>query len=164
MNEAQSGARTPSANDIRKAGRLSVYELLAAQAQRDPQAVAIEQASLRRTYGALDERVVRLAAGLRHKGVRYGDRVAILSENRAEFIEVQLAAAYLGAVVACQNWRLAAAELQHCLDLVSPALIIVSQRFAPTLSALDLHGVERLIIESQYEPLIETTAPLAARP
>ena len=164
MKEAQSSARSASAADIRSAGRLSVYELFAAQVQRDPHALAIEQGSLRRSYGVLDARVVRLAAALHAKGVRYGDRVAILSENRAEYIELELAAAYLGAIVACQNWRLAAGELQHCLDLVSPALVLASQRFAPTLFALDLRGVESLIIERDYEALIDTAAPLAARP
>jgi fatty-acyl-CoA synthase len=96
--------------------------------------------------------------------VRYGDRIGLLSENRAEYIEIELAAAYLGAIVACQNWRLAAAELQHCLDLVSPALVIASRRFAQTLSALDLHGVAGFIIEDDHEALVQTTRPLAERP
>jgi acyl-CoA synthetase (AMP-forming)/AMP-acid ligase II len=164
MNGAHSNARTTSATDIRRAGRLSVYELFAAQVQRDPNAVAIEQGSLLRSYGALDARVMRLAAALHHKGVRYGDRVAILSENRAEYIEVELAAAYLGAIVACQNWRLVGAELQHCLDLVSPSLVLASRRFEQILSSLDLHGVESLIIERDYEAQIDSTPPLAARP
>jgi acyl-CoA synthetase (AMP-forming)/AMP-acid ligase II len=164
MKDAQSSARSTSAADIRRSGRLSVYELFAAQVQRDPNAVAIEQGGLRRSYGALDERVARLAAALSRKGVRYGDRIGLLSENRAEYIEIELAAAYLGAIVACQNWRLAAAELQHCLDLVSPALVIASRRFAQTLSALDLHGVASFIIENDYEALIQTAQPLAERP
>jgi acyl-CoA synthetase (AMP-forming)/AMP-acid ligase II len=164
MKDAQSSARKTSAADIRRSGRLSVYELFAAQVQREPDAVAIEQGSSRRSYGALNERAVRLAAALHGKGVRYGDRIGLLSENRAEYIEIELAAAYLGAIVACQNWRLAAAELQHCLDLVSPALVIASQRFAQTLSALDLHGVESFIIEDDYEALVQTTLPLAESP
>jgi acyl-CoA synthetase (AMP-forming)/AMP-acid ligase II len=164
MKEAQSSARKTSAADIRRSGRLSVYELFAAQVQRDPNAVAIEHSGLRRSYGALNVRVVRLAPALTGKGVRYGDRIGLLSENRAEYVEIELAAAYLGAIVACQNWRLAAAELQHCLDLVSPALVIASRRFAPTLSALDLHGVESFIIENDYEALIESAPPLAERP
>ena len=164
MKDAQSSARKTSAADIRRSGRLSVYELFAAQVQRDPDAVAIEQGSSRRSYGALNERAVRLAAALHGKGVRYGDRIGLLSENRAEYIEIELAAAYLGAIVACQNWRLAAAELQHCLDLVSPALVIASRRFAQTLSALDLHGVESFIIEDDYEALVQTTLPLAESP
>jgi Acyl-CoA synthetases (AMP-forming)/AMP-acid ligases II len=127
--------------------------------------VAIEQGGSRRSYGALNERVVRLAAALHGKGVRYGDRIGLLSENRAEYIEIELAAAYLGAIVACQNWRLAAAELQHCLDLVSPALVIASRRFAQTLSALrsarrrKLHQ-SRMITKRWCKP----PRPLAERP
>jgi acyl-CoA synthetase (AMP-forming)/AMP-acid ligase II len=154
MKEAQSGAHGTA--DIRRSGRLSVYELFAAQVKRDPNTLAIEQGSLRRSYGALNERVRRLGAALQGKGIRYGDRIALLSENRAEYIEIELATACLGAIVACQNWRLAAAELQHCLDLVCPALVVVSQRFANTLSALDLHGVKSFVIEDHYEELIGT--------
>jgi acyl-CoA synthetase (AMP-forming)/AMP-acid ligase II len=161
MTEAKPSA--PGAADIRKAGQLGVYELFAAQATRDPSALAIEQASVRRSYGALDERVRRLAAALRRRGIRYGERIALLSENRAEYIEIELAAAYLGVIVACQNWRLAAAELQHCLDLVSPALVIASRRFAKVLSALDLRGVKSFIIEDDYEALIESAPPLQER-
>ena len=162
MKEAQSSAHGVA--DIRRSGRLSVYELFAAQAKRDPNAPAIEQGSLRRSYGALDERVRRLAAALRGKGIRRGDRIALLSENRAEYVEIELASAYLGAIVACQNWRLAAPELQHCLDLVSPALVIVSRRFAKMLSVLDLHGVKSFIIEDQYEELIETSSAPSESP
>jgi fatty-acyl-CoA synthase len=54
--------------------------------------------------------------------------VAILSENRAEYIECLIAAAKLGVVLACQNWRLADDELTHCLQLVTPSLVVVSPR------------------------------------
>ena len=78
MKDAQSSARKTSAADIRRSGRLSVYErLFAAQVQRDPDAVAIEQGGSRRSYGALNERAVRLAAALHGKGVRYGDRIGL---------------------------------------------------------------------------------------
>jgi acyl-CoA synthetase (AMP-forming)/AMP-acid ligase II len=162
MNEARSSAR--GGVDIRRAGQLSVYELFAAQVRRDPSALAIEQGSLRRSFGALDGRVRRLAAALRSEGIRYGDRIALLSENRAEYIEIELAAACLGAIVACQNWRLAAAELQHCLDLVSPALVIGSRRFAKLLSALDLRRVKSFIIEDCYEALMENAPTTLERP
>ena len=164
MKQAQSSALKNGATDIRRSGRLSVYELFAAQVTRDPNAIAIEQGSLRRCYGALNERVRRLAGALAGKAIRHGDRIALLSENRAEYIELELAAGYLGANVACQNWRLAAAELQHCLDLVSPALVIASRRFAGTLSALDLRGAKSLIIEDDYEQLIQTAPAPSERP
>jgi acyl-CoA synthetase (AMP-forming)/AMP-acid ligase II len=162
MKEGQS--RAQGAADIRRSGRLSVYELFASQAKRNPEALAIEQGDLRRSYGALDERVRALAAALHREGIRAGDRIAVLSENRAEYIEIELAAAALGVIVACQNWRLATAELQHCLDLVSPTLVIASRRFANTLATLDLRGVKSFLIEDRHEALIEAARTLAEFP
>src|SRR5262249_24867591 len=45
-----------------------------------------------------------------------------------EYLETFLAAARLGAVVACQNGRLAAPELRHCLELVEPTVLLASPR------------------------------------
>jgi acyl-CoA synthetase (AMP-forming)/AMP-acid ligase II len=155
------GKPTP---EIRAAGRLTVYGLFAAQAARDPDAVAIEWAGAQRSYAALNRRVVRLAAALRDRGVGYGDRVALISENRCEYIEIELALAYLGAILACQNWRLAGPEMQHCLRLVTPRLVIASRRFAPAVSALDLGGAPVLVIEDDHERMIELAATIIDPP
>src|ERR1041384_4228117 len=45
------------------------------------------------SYRQLEQRMRRLAAALAASGVSRGDRVALLSENRAEYLEVFLAAA-----------------------------------------------------------------------
>ena len=113
-----------SAASVHRAGGLTVYELFAAQVSRDVTAIAIEQGELRLTYAALDARVRKLAGALLDMGATRGKRIALLSENRHEYIEIQLAAAFIGAILACQNWRLAPAELRHCVALVSPSLII----------------------------------------
>jgi acyl-CoA synthetase (AMP-forming)/AMP-acid ligase II len=139
--------------EIRAAGRLTVYGLFAAQAARDPDAIAVEWTGARRSYAELNRRVVRLASALRARGVDYGDRVALISENRCEYIEIELALAYLGGILACQNWRLAGPEMQHCLELVTPKLIVASRRFAPAVSALDL-GAPILVIEDDHEQMI----------
>jgi acyl-CoA synthetase (AMP-forming)/AMP-acid ligase II len=141
--------------DVAAAGRLTVHGLFRACARRDPEAVALEQGARRVSYRELERRVAALAGALHGLGLRRGDRLALLSENRLEYAEIELACATLGAIVACQNWRLAAAELQHCIDLVDPFLIVVSQRFAPTLAALDTGARRHLVIERDYEPLLE---------
>jgi acyl-CoA synthetase (AMP-forming)/AMP-acid ligase II len=122
-------AATSVGRDVARAGRLSVYELFRSRVRHEPAALAVEENGRQLTYGELDARVCRVASLLRQQGVAHGDRVALLSENRTEYLEVQLAAARIGAIVACQNWRLAAAELQHCISLVTPKLIVVSPRF-----------------------------------
>src|SRR5689334_1715139 len=113
---------------IGRAGRLTVYELFRSRVRRDPGALAVEAGSLRLSYRELDERVRRLAGGLKTRNIGRGDRVAIVSENRVEYVELELAAAMLGAIVACQNWRLAHEELAHCIGLVSPRLVLTSHR------------------------------------
>ena len=117
-----------SADGVRLATTMTVAALFEARAQVEPDRIAIVDGTRERTYGQLADRVARLAAVLGARGVARGDRVAVLSENRAEVLELLLAAARIGAIVACQSWRLAAPELRHCLELVEPTLAFISPR------------------------------------
>jgi len=112
----------------------SVSGLFEARVRVHPDRVAVVDGARTFTYGALDVRVHRLAGALARRGVARGDRIAILSENRVEYLETFLAAARIGAIVACQNWRLAAPELAHCLDLVEPRMLLASPRHAGRLA------------------------------
>jgi len=113
----------------RAATALTVGAAVAERARIHPHRIALAQGERRITYGELQERVQRLAWLMLREGVQRGDRVAVLSENRIEYIEVLLAAAHIGAIVACQNWRQAPVELEHCLRLVNPRIVFVSPRF-----------------------------------
>lgn len=121
---------------IHRAAQSTVASLVSGQARLYPERIAIVDGDRRTTYAALELRAQRLANVLATSGVRPGDRVALLSENRGEILEVFLAAARLGAIVACQNWRLAPPELAHCVNLVAPVAAIASPRHAAALSAL----------------------------
>src|SRR5690606_316175 len=83
----------------------------------------------------------------------------ILAENRIEYLELKLAAAKLGVIVACQNWRLAPPELQHCLDLVEPRLILVSPRHAGLLAKVDTRGLPVLTYGDDVEARLAAAAP-----
>ena len=54
-------------------------------------------------------------------------------------------AAKLGVTLACQNWRQADAELQHCIRLVEPALLVVSERARRRRSTALDHGAPRVL-------------------
>ncbi len=149
---------TPIDADIARAGHLTVYGLFHARAALDPQAVAIVEGETRLSYGTLDERVKRLASALHARGIRRGDRIAVLSQNRTEYIEIELAAARIGAIVACQNWRLTAAELKGCIELVEPRLIVVSERFSALLASAGRLDAPVLTIETQYEDFLAGAA------
>ena len=141
-------------NGISRAGRLTVYELFRSRVRRDGEALAVEHGSRRVSYAELDGRVRRLSDALASRGIVRGDRIAMLSENRPEYVELELAAARLGAIVACQNWRLVAAELRHCVTLVEPRIAIVSARFRPALDGLALPGLPTLCIDDSWDALL----------
>lgn len=140
---------------IESASGLTVGQMFRRQVRRSPGQVALEQEGRRITYAELDVRVNRLANRLAALGVHSGDRVAIFSENRIEYVELQLAAAKLGVIVACQNWRLAPSELVHCLSLVEPKATFVSERFVSLLSGLNCDAGRTITLGEEYERLLQ---------
>jgi fatty-acyl-CoA synthase len=79
-------------------------------------------------------------------------------------VELELAAACLGCIIACQNWRLSEGELQHCIDLVDPILVVTSERFLSTIDRLTLDTRQVLTLESGYEPMLANAEPLQPLP
>ncbi len=143
---------------VQRSAASTVAGFFMEHARRVPDAVAIEDGKTRRTYGDLAIRTAHLAGYLSQQGVRKGDRVAILSENRPEFLELFIAAARIGAIVACQNWRLAAPELHHCLDLVEPLLIFVSPRHSDAFRQLEME-VPAVEYGPAYEEILIQATP-----
>jgi acyl-CoA synthetase (AMP-forming)/AMP-acid ligase II len=138
----------------------TIIGLIRARADEDPGAVALDDGDRNLTYRALVSAVDRAAAGLVNHGVGHGDRVAMLSENSIEYAIAQLACAKLGAIAACQNWRLSDAELAHCIELVEPVLLLHSgsqcdavRRLAPACPASPIEQLQA-----------DGFAPDAARP
>ncbi len=82
------------------------------------------------TWRDFDERVDRLARGLRSLGVGRGDRVACLMHNRPEFLELFWATVRLGALFAPINVRLALPELRYILGDLDPTVITTEEAFA----------------------------------
>ncbi len=147
---------------VRQSAASTVASLFAAQAAIHSGRTAAEDRTRRFSYGELDERTRRLAGLLAERGIVPGSRIAILSENRLEYLEAFLAAGRLGAIAACQNWRLAAPELAHCLDLVEPEIVLVSPRFEAALEALGRGGPEPIVFGDGYEKLLAGAAPQEA--
>src|SRR5690606_3890148 len=142
---------------VRRASSWTVGEVVAAQARRVPDRVAVDDGRRALSYRELEERVCRLANCLLALGVERGSRIAILSENRTEYIEAALAAARTGAILCALNWRLAHAELAHCVELVEPSVVLVSPRFLPAYDALGRASPARIVFGEEYERRIGAT-------
>src|SRR4051794_18429410 len=91
-----------------------------------PAAIAVRDGDDALSYADLETTVVSLASRLAHAGVRPGDRVALLAENRAEWVLAFLACLEVGALVVPANVRLGAAELGRQLTIAAPRLALVS--------------------------------------
>lgn len=77
------------------------------------------------------------AAGMRARGVHRGSRVAILTDNRPEFVVAWYACQFLGATIASINPELPADTQAHLVDLIKPTLCVRSapDGFAPAAVA-----------------------------
>ncbi|TML78914.1 MAG: long-chain fatty acid--CoA ligase, partial [Actinobacteria bacterium] len=76
----------------------SVAELLRARAAAHPDRDFLWCDAERWTYAETDRRTDAVAAGLAETGVAAGDRVAVISSNRPEMLELLFALAKLGAI------------------------------------------------------------------
>ncbi len=146
---------------INQAASSTVSGLFASRARIQPNKIALAAGQICLTYGELDERVNRLASQFAKYDVVRGDRIAVLSGNCNEYLEIMLAAARVGAVVACQNSRLAPMELQHCIELAQPRIVIVSAEHRPALAACGASGNRHIVeLGEPYDELIASGSPL----
>jgi len=98
--------------------------------------LALVDGRCQRTYAELDARVNRLANVFLEQGFERGDRVMCCMRNRAELVEIYLALQKIGAVYAPVNFRLASAELGHCVRLVEPRAIVFEEQTLPLAEAV----------------------------
>ncbi|PXY35956.1 AMP-binding protein [Prauserella flavalba] len=92
----------------------------------DAQALYDVPNNRRMAWRELDERVRRLANGLRSFGLEVGDRVAVLTRNSVEFQELYFAAGRAGLILQPLNWRLGSAELARLIGDAAPRVVITS--------------------------------------
>src|SRR5580704_11200055 len=89
------------------------------------------------SYAAFHARIGRTAQALQTEyDVGRGDRVAVLSLNRPEYLVLLYACARLGAMLVPLNWRLAMAEQLFILSDSGAKVVVLEQAFADILPAL----------------------------
>jgi fatty-acyl-CoA synthase len=88
------------------------------------------------SYGELAQRSARLARGLIARGVRPGERVALVLPNGADMIAARFAVARAGAVAVPVSFRLHAGELAQVLGQARATALITLEEFRE-LDALD---------------------------
>lgn len=118
---------------LRNFGLTDVYRR---NAEFFPDRTAFVFESQRITHREYLERVERLAGGLAREGVKSGDRVAILSQNSLEMIDLIGAVALLGAILLPVNFRLNAEEIGYVLADGAPVLVVAGPEYQETMASL----------------------------
>ena len=113
---------------------MTMGDQLARHARKIPDAAAFTFGDVTLTYRQMDERVSRLANALRDRGVRTGDRVAVLGLNTLEVIEAFIAATRLGVICVPLNFRLVADEIAYMLQDSGAVAVIVQAPLAETMT------------------------------
>ena len=114
-------------NDVDARRRNHWVNHIARHAHEKPGEVYLRFGGVSITWSRLHMRVVTVAAALRRRGVRAGDRVAIMMTNRPEFLETMFAANALGAIVVPVNFRLAPEEIAFILTDSGASLLVVDE-------------------------------------
>lgn len=100
-----------------------------------------------RSWAELEASIRRLANGLAALGLRPGDKVAVLSHNRPEFIEVLLGNLRAGTWHVPLNWHLTVAEISYILKDSGSVVLITDESNADTARAAAADaGVEHVLI------------------
>ena len=89
------------------------------------------------THRELDERSNRLAQLWHARGLRRGDHVAILLENRVEFYDAVWAALRSGLYFTPVNTHLTAPEIAYIVGDCGARSVVTSARFAEVVAGLD---------------------------
>jgi acyl-CoA synthetase (AMP-forming)/AMP-acid ligase II len=125
------------------------------------------------TWAQWNDRVRRLAGGLRARGIKRGDVVGFLDKNHPACVELTIAAASLGAANAIINFRLAADELDHVLNDSGAKLLIVGKELRPSIDKIrdKLTKIEHVIEVTpegaegdEYEALLAESTPVDRSP
>lgn len=117
----------------------------------DKTAIAFEGERL--SYAAFAARIERTATALKQElGVGRGDRVAILSLNRPDYLVLLYACARLGAMLVPLNWRLAVAEQLFILNDAGAKVLVLEQAFEGVLPELAQTAPGAAVIGFDFTP------------
>jgi fatty-acyl-CoA synthase len=138
---------------------IGTSDYLSLHARVQPSAPAIHDLTTgqRWTYQSFDRAVAQYAALLRKHGIADGDRIAVLSKNRADLIFLHLSCARIGAIYVPLNWRLSPAEIEKLIEDAEPRMLLGDKMLAQ--AQLDGVSLDEFALQSHgcdahpYEPI-----------
>jgi long-chain acyl-CoA synthetase len=112
----------------------TIYDVITRGAAVHGDAPAVIQGELTRSFRQLRQRVDALAAGLAGLGIGPGERVCVLAQNDAAYLELYGACARQGVIAYPINWRLTGPEVQRVVQRARPRMMVVDPSTLPLVA------------------------------
>src|SRR6185369_16332567 len=126
---------------------LDLGRTLLAAVERSPERLAIVDGSLRLSYEQWMQAIGAVARGLRDLGLRHGDHLLVVMQNRWEMATLHWACQFLGVIVTPLNWRAKADEVDYCAaDVHARAVAFELVSAAAVADAPTLRKVPRIAV------------------
>ncbi|MFT2014899.1 AMP-binding protein [Streptomyces sp. 796.1] len=132
--------------------------------QQRPDALAVVAGERALSWRELDARTDALASALLDRGVRRGERIVVSSPNRAEVLELYLAAGKAGVIVCPVNHTFPAPEVAHVIGNVEPIGVFAEQAVLDRLGDAFGTGWRVALGSPAYEAMASGPARLLALP
>jgi 2-furoate---CoA ligase len=111
-----------------------------AAAERSPNATAIVDGAQRLTYADWAREIARVVAGLDALGMRRGDHLVSILQNRIEAATLHWACQLAGVTVTPLNWRVKPDELDYCLADAEARAVVFQDVSQEAVAESDLAG------------------------
>lgn len=139
----------------------SVAVMLQAQARKFGAKPLVQAGETSWSFAEALDLAARSAGRLSAAGVGQGDRVALICENRPEFIEIFLGAAWLGAILVPINTASRGLQLRHILENSGAKLLVLEAALLGALEHVDLATLPLETIWVIDSPAGAQTPPIA---
>ncbi len=107
------------------------------------------------TWRVFDEKANRLANLLLKRGIKKGDKVAILLMNCLEWLPIYFGILKAGAIAVPLNFRYTAEEIKYCLDLSDSTALIFGPEFIDRMESIinQIPKVKTIFYAGENRPL-----------
>jgi len=136
---------------------LNIGEIINVNANKYPNKLALKDRNRQLTFKELNERTNKLANGFLKLGLKKGDKMAILSNNSVEFMEIYAAAAKGGFIITPLNFRLHPEEISFIINNSDSKYLIVESRYREATETiwkrateLGFEDVKRVLISDEH--------------
>ncbi len=126
-----------------------------------PEDIAVIDGETEFTFSKFNKRVNRLANAIIDMDTKKGDRIAALSQNRYQYMELYFASAKAGRPIVPLNYRFKEREMKHVIEDSDPQILFFEEEQYPLIENLELDLNRQVCIDEDlsevefYEDILD---------